>query len=86
MYADRDSVLLAVVVNTHVHADHITSTGRLKQMIDGCKSVLGEDSGAKADIYVGQGDKISVGDIELEARKTPGHTNGNSAELLHFLY
>lgn len=72
-------------VNTHVHADHITGSGKLKQMIEGCQSVLGEDSGAKADVYVGQGDKVTIGDIEIEARKTPGHTNGN-AQQLHAAY
>lgn len=64
-------------MNTHVHADHITGSGKLKGMIEGCKSILGEDSGAQADLYVGQGHKIGVGELELEARKTPGHTNGS---------
>lgn len=68
-----------IIVNTHVHADHITGSGKLKQSLDGCKSVLGEDSGAQADVYVAQGEKFKVGQIEIEARKTPGHTNGNSS-------
>lgn len=41
--------------------------------------MLGEDSGAQADVYVAQGEKFKVGQIEIEARKTPGHTNGNSS-------
>ena len=63
-------------VNTHVHADHITGSGKLKGLVPGSKSMLSGDSGAKADIYLDQGEKINIGEIELEARKTPGHTNG----------
>ena len=63
-------------MNTHVHADHITGSGKLKGLVPGSKSMLSGDSGAKADIYLDQGEKINIGEIELEARKTPGHTNG----------
>lgn len=40
--------------------------------------MLGVDSGAKADIHMDQGEKLMIGDIELECRKTPGHTNGET--------
>ena len=67
-----------IAANTHVHADHITGSGKLKEHISGCQSILGDKSGAKADIYVAHGDTIAVGKIQLEARSTPGHTNGES--------
>merc|ERR1712198_168632 len=38
---------LKYVMNTHVHADHITGTGRLKKLAPGCESVLSENSVAK---------------------------------------
>ena len=67
-----------LLVNTHVHADHITGSGKLKQELTGATSALGIDSGAKADFYLDQGQKLQIGEIELEARKTPGHTDGMS--------
>ena len=63
-------------VNTHAHADHITGTYLLKQKIPGLQSVIAEHSGAAADIHINAGDRIVFGRRFLEARSTPGHTNG----------
>jgi sulfur dioxygenase len=63
-------------LNTHCHADHITGTGLLKQRIAGVKSVISEASGAKGDILVKNGDKISYGSRHIEVASTPGHTDG----------
>jgi len=48
-------------VNTHVHADHVTGTGILKNLT-GCKSVISKISGAKADVYIKDGDAIDFGE------------------------
>jgi sulfur dioxygenase len=63
-------------INTHAHADHITGTNLLKQKIPGLQSVIAAASGAAADIHVDAGDRIVFGRRFLEARATPGHTNG----------
>merc|ERR1711874_660615 len=64
------------VMNTHVHADHITGTGRLKKLLPGCQSVLSAASGGKADILVKDGERIQFGDCSLLVAATPGHTAG----------
>lgn len=63
-------------VNTHAHADHITGTHLLKQKVEGLKSVISEASGADADIKINAGDRIFFGSRYIEARATPGHTEG----------
>merc|ERR1719481_1148339 len=67
---------LKYVMNTHVHADHITGTGRLKKLVSGSQSVISAKSGGEADILVKDGDKIVFGGHNLEVAETPGHTEG----------
>ncbi|XP_004488663.1 persulfide dioxygenase ETHE1 homolog, mitochondrial [Cicer arietinum] len=67
---------LVYALNTHVHADHVTGTGLIKSKVPDVKSVISKASGATADLYVEQGDKIRFGDLYLEVRATPGHTLG----------
>ena len=52
---------LKLILNTHVHADHITGSGELKKMLPGTKSVLSEASGGQADVKICDGDKIRFG-------------------------
>ncbi|XP_051117091.1 persulfide dioxygenase ETHE1 homolog, mitochondrial-like [Andrographis paniculata] len=67
---------LIYAINTHVHADHITGTGLLKNKIPGVKSIISKASNAKADLFVEPGDLIYFGGLFLEVRATPGHTQG----------
>ncbi|HUL11711.1 MAG TPA: MBL fold metallo-hydrolase [Methylococcaceae bacterium] len=67
---------LIYTLETHVHADHITGSGLLRERL-GSKSVVHRDAGAMcADLLVTDGVLLQVGDLEIEARHTPGHTNG----------
>ena len=67
---------LCYTFETHVHADHITASGQLRQRL-GSKSVVHRDGGAPcADVQVVDGVSLQVGDLEFEVRHTPGHTQG----------
>lgn len=59
-----------------MHADHITGTGYLKQLIPNVKSVISKASGAQADQHLNDGDIIEFGRHKIKAISTPGHTNG----------
>ncbi len=79
---DRDVQVLAELgltlkytLETHVHADHVTASGTLRQRL-GSESVLSARGGADcADHQVSHGDVIRVGELAIEVRETPGHTN-----------
>ncbi|CAK9823817.1 Persulfide dioxygenase ETHE1, mitochondrial [Anthophora retusa] len=82
-WAERDKtvilelgLMLKYAINTHMHADHITGTGRLKCLLPGCQSMISRCSGAKADIFLNSGDKICFGRHILRVLPTPGHTEG----------
>lgn len=67
---------LIYTLETHVHADHITGAGLLRETI-GSKSVVHRDAGAScADLLVTDGVLLQVGDIEIRVLHTPGHTSG----------
>jgi sulfur dioxygenase len=67
---------LIYTMETHVHADHITGSGLLREKL-GSKSVVHRDTGAMcADLLVTDGVLLQVGDLEFEVRHTPGHTKG----------
>ncbi len=81
--ADRDTTLvrelglkLLYALDTHVHADHVTACGTLRDRL-GCKTVLSERGGTGApDLLVKEGDVLKFGRHGLEVLETPGHTNG----------
>ncbi|VDD78106.1 unnamed protein product [Mesocestoides corti] len=89
--AERDAKLikeldldLRYVLNTHVHADHVTGSGALKKIFGhNCKSVISNVSGARADHYVKAGEVLKCENIHLECRSTPGHTDGCFTYVLH---
>lgn len=67
---------LTIAANTHVHADHISGTAKLKTFLPHVKSAIAAVSGARADICLSEGDKISFGNRYVRVLSTPGHTDG----------
>jgi glyoxylase-like metal-dependent hydrolase (beta-lactamase superfamily II) len=66
---------LLFIIETHTHADHISSGQEIKAQT-GAKIIRSQNAPSKsADIYVVGGEKISLGDQVLEILYTPGHTN-----------
>ena len=66
---------LVKAVDTHLHADHITGLGALRDRTR-CITVMGEQT--KADVVsmrLAEGDKLTVEGIALDVLYTPGHTD-----------
>jgi glyoxylase-like metal-dependent hydrolase (beta-lactamase superfamily II)/rhodanese-related sulfurtransferase len=62
--------------DTHVHADHVTGSGLLRERA-GAQTVVSEAAAvACADRQVRHGDRLRFGSHEVEVRSTPGHTDG----------
>ncbi len=73
---------LVKAVDTHIHADHITGLGALRDRTH-CITVMGEN--AKVDVVsmrVGEGDKITIEGVALDVLYTPGHTDDSYSFLL----
>ena len=66
---------LVKAVDTHLHADHITGLGALRDRTR-CITVMGEQT--KADVVsmrVAEGDRLTIEGVALEVLYTPGHTD-----------
>lgn len=67
---------LVHTLETHVHADHVTGSGLMRERA-GSTSVMSVHAGAGcADRLVTTGETVDFGGSSLEVRLTPGHTNG----------
>ena len=65
---------LEYVLETHVHADHITGAGRLREKTS-AKTVAHHAGAECANIHVRHHDTLSLGNLEIEVLATPGHTD-----------
>ena len=66
---------LVKAVDTHLHADHITGLGALRDRTH-CITVMGENT--KADVVsmrLAEGDKLTIEGLSMDALYTPGHTD-----------
>ena len=73
---------LVKVIDTHIHADHITGLNELSKKTN-CKKIMGEHSASEViDIRVKDNEKIKIENIELTSIYTPGHTDCSYSFLM----
>ncbi len=70
-------------LETHIHADHITGAGKLKELTN-CLSILPRYAETtSANRLIADGNTLLLGNIHIQAIATPGHTNSHMAYLVN---
>ena len=73
---------LVKVIDTHIHADHVTGASKLKQATN-CTTVMGEHTPAETvEIKVKDNELINIDDLNIRSIYTPGHTSESYSFLL----
>jgi len=79
---DELDLRLIKAIDTHVHADHITGLGELRDRTR-CITVMGEQSGVDVvSMRVADGENVDIEGISLDAIYTPGHTSDSYSFLM----
>ena len=74
---------LVKVIDTHIHADHITALNELNKRTN-CARVMGENSKSEViDLKIKDDEKVKIENIELKAMYTPGHTDCSYSYLMN---
>ena len=74
---------LVKVIDTHIHADHITALNELNKRTS-CTRIMGENSKSEViDIKIKDNENINIENIELKAMYTPGHTDCSYSYLMN---
>jgi len=73
---------LVKVIDTHIHADHVTGASKLKQSTN-CSTIMGEYTPADTvDIKLKDDEVIKIDQLEIKAMYTPGHTSDSYSFLM----
>ena len=74
---------LVKVIDTHIHADHVTGASKLKQSTN-CTIIMGEHTPADmVEIKVKDNELINVDGLKIRSIYTPGHTSESYSFLLN---
>ena len=74
---------LVKVIDTHIHADHISGLNELSKRTK-CSKIMGEQSSSEVlDVRIKDNEKIKIENIELISIYTPGHTDCSYSFLMN---
>jgi glyoxylase-like metal-dependent hydrolase (beta-lactamase superfamily II) len=73
---------LKYTLETHIHADHVTGSGRLRQTLNSIVLVHENTRTKCADVQIKGGDFIPLGTGRIHVLYTPGHTEGDVSYLI----
>ncbi len=73
---------LVLAVDTHIHADHVTGLGQLRERT-GCLTAMGEMTQAEClSTRFSDGEKLKLDGVDIQAVYTPGHTDDSYSFVL----
>ncbi len=73
---------LVLAVDTHIHADHVTGIGQLREQT-GCITAMGEMTQADClSTRFADGERLKLDGVDIQAIYTPGHTDDSYSFLL----
>ena len=73
---------LVKVIDTHIHADHVTGASKLKGITE-CSTIMGDHTPADAvEIRVKDDEYINLENLKIKAMYTPGHTSDSYSFLM----
>ena len=74
---------LVKVIDTHIHADHISGLNELNKQTE-CTRIMGEESESEViDLRVKESEKVKIEGVELITLYTPGHTKCSYSYLMN---
>ncbi|SCA58670.1 Persulfide dioxygenase ETHE1, mitochondrial [Chlamydiales bacterium SCGC AB-751-O23] len=74
---------LVVALDTHLHADHVTGTGKLKES-QNCKIAMGMQTKAEmVDYRFKESEEINIDGLKIKTIYTPGHTDDSYSFFLN---
>ena len=74
---------LVKVIDTHIHADHITGLNELSERTN-CTKIMGENSKSEVvDLRVKEDENVKIDNINLKVMYTPGHTDCSYSYLMN---
>ena len=80
---DELDLKLVKVIDTHIHADHVTGASKLKN-ITKCVTIMGDHTPADTvEIKVRDDDYINLDNLKIKAMYTPGHTSDSYCFLMN---
>ena len=79
---DKLELILVKVIDTHIHADHITGLNELSQRTK-CTKIMGDNSKSEViDLRVKENENVEIDNINLKVMYTPGHTDCSYSFLM----
>ena len=76
------NLMLVKVIDTHIHADHVTGASKLKN-ITKCSTIMGENTPAETvEIKIKDDECINLDNLKIRALYTPGHTSDSYSFLM----